>query len=319
MAAKNSGLTGARAAKKDEFYTQLTDIEKEMKHYKQHFAGKVVFCNCDDPTWSEFWRYFHLNFEVLGLKKLVSTHYDPNNSTYKLEYTGGDDSDIEAGLKTPLTGNGDFRSDECIALLEESDICVTNPPFSLFTSFLAQLIEHNKKFVILGNINAATGKDIFPLIRENKLWLGPSISSGDREFRVPNDYPLNAAGCRVDADGNKYIRVKGVRWFTNLDNVKRHEQIVLWKTYAPDEYPTFDYYKAININKVAEIPQDYTGAMAVPITFLDKYCPEQFEILNCNDFRKGTVAEKPHGLIKDKEAKIGDRTTYARILIKRKT
>lgn len=277
--AANANLHKAKEAKNDEFYTQLTDVVKELMHYKQHFKDKIVLCNCDDPTWSAFWKYFHLNFSALGLKKLISTHYDKNKPTYKMEYTGGDDNDIEVGVKTPLEGNGDFRNQECLDLLDECDIVVTNPPFSLFREYVACLMEHEKKFLIIGNMNALTYKEIFPLIRDNKLWYGASIHSGDRKFGVPDSYPLDAAGCGIDENGQRYIKVKGVRWFTNLDYAARHEKLVLWKEYNLEEYPKYDNYDAININKYSEIPMNYDGVMGVPITFMDFYCPEQFEIL----------------------------------------
>ena len=261
MSQKNSNLNAAKAAKNDEFYTQLTDIEKELKHYKHHFKDKVVFCNCDDPTWSEFWRYFHLNFEELGLRKLISTHYDPKESTYKLEYTGGDDTNIEVGVKTPLAGNGDFRSDECIALLNEADICVTNPPFSLWRFHLAQLIEHNKKFIIIGNMNAIKYKDVFPYIATNRLWLG---CNAVHEFRQPDG--------TIKKFGN-------ICWYTNLDIAKRHEQLILWKTYNPQDYPKYDNYDAIEVGRVENIPIDYDGIMGVPISFMNKYSPDQFDIV----------------------------------------
>jgi len=281
---KNTNLHKAKNAKNDEFYTQLTDVAKELMHYKKHFKDKIVFCNCDDPTWSAFWKYFHLNFAELGLKKLISTHYDREEATYKMEYTGGDDNDIEVGVKTPLEGNGDFRNQECLDLLDECDIVVTNPPFSLFREYVAVLMEHEKKFLILGNMNALTYKEIFPLIRDNQLWYGASIHSGDRKFYVPDDYPLKASGCGIDENGRRFIRVKGVRWYTNLDYKARHERLVLWKNYTPEEYPKYDNYDAINVNKYSEIPCDYDGVMGVPITFIDYYCPEQFEIVA---FRKG--------------------------------
>lgn len=284
MASANANLHKAKDAKNDEFYTQLTDVAKELMHYKAHFKDKIVLCNCDDPTWSAFWKYFHLNFAELGLKKLISTHYDREEATYKMEYTGGDDNDIDVGVKTPLEGNGDFRNQECLDLLDESDIVVTNPPFSLFREYVACLMEHKKKFLILGNMNALTYKEIFPLIRDNQLWYGASIHSGDRKFYVPDDYPLKASGCGVDDNGRKFIRVKGVRWYTNLDYKARHEKLVLWKNYTPEEYPKYDNYDAINVNKYSEIPCDYDGVMGVPITFIDYYCPEQFEIVA---FRKG--------------------------------
>lgn len=261
MAQKNSNLNAAKAAKNDEFYTQLTDIEKELKHYKHHFKDKVVFCNCDDPTWSEFWRYFHLNFEELGLRKLISTHYDPKESTYKLEYTGGADDDIEVGVKTPLAGNGDFRSDECVALLNEADICVTNPPFSLWRFYLAQLIEHNKKFIIIGNMNAIKYKDVFPYIATNRLWLG---CNAVHEFRQPDG--------TMKKFGN-------ICWYTNLDIAKRHEQLILWKPYNTKDYPKYDNYDAIEVGRVENIPIDYDGIMGVPISFMNKYSPDQFEIV----------------------------------------
>lgn len=288
--AANANLHKAKNEKNDEFYTQLTDVAAELKHYKDHFRDKIVFCNCDDPTWSAFWKYFHLNFSKLGLRKLVSTHYDRTEPTYKMEYEGGDDDNIEAGTVTPLEGNGDFRNQECLDLLDECDIVVTNPPFSLFREYVKILMDHGKKFIIIGNMNAVTYKDFFPLIKNNQVWMGPSITSGDRKFNVPDDYPLKAAGCGIDENGRKFIRVKGVRWFTNLDHVKRHEKLVLWKHYTPEEYPKYDNYDAINVDSVKGtatkpgIPCDYDGVMGVPITFLDVYCPEQFEIVA---FRKG--------------------------------
>ena len=291
----NSNLQKANKGKNDEFYTALTDIEKELNHYKDHFKDKVVFCNCDDPRASNFFHYFSYKFSELGLKKLITTCYKNQNrdvfSDFKsekaiyLEYTGEKNggrvpTPEEIGMHH-LEKDGDFRSDECIELLKQADIVVTNPPFSLFREYIAQLVEHDKKFVIIGNVNAITYKETFNLIKENKLWLGHSIHSGDREFGVPDHYPLNAAGSRIDAAGNKFIRVKGVRWFTNLDYKERHEDLDLYKTYYGHEsdYPRYDNYDAINVDKTKEIPKDYAGAMGVPITFLDKYNPEQFEIL----------------------------------------
>lgn len=316
-------MTAAKKAKKDEFYTQLTDIEKELRYYTSHFKNKVVFCNCDDPEESNFWVFFRDNFALLGLKKLISTHYEKGKRSYKMELTGAryEDGELKFDnfVKTPLKGDGDFRSEECIEILKEADIVVTNPPFSLFREFVAQLMEYKKKFLIIGNINAASYKEVFPLIRDNEIWMGASIHSGDREFRVPDDYPLNAAGYRVDENGVKFIRVKGVRWFTNMDYPQRHEDLILYKTYNPDDYPTYDNYNAINVGVTKEIPRDYDGAIGVPITFLDKYNPEQFEILNANDFRKSDkVKVKAHGLIKDKEGAINGSPKYVRILIKRK-
>ena len=275
--AANANLHKAKNAKNDEFYTQLTDVSKELMHYKQHFRDKVVFCNCDDPTWSAFWKYFHLNFSALGLKKLISTHYDKTEPTYKMEYTGGDDNDIEVGVKTPLEGNGDFRNQECIDLLDEADIVVTNPPFSLFREYVACLMEHEKKFLIIGNQNAITYKEIFPLFRANVIWMG--YHNGDMSFTVPDDSEPRATRFWIDSNGQKWRSIGNAMWVTNLDIQKRHEKIVLWKNYTFDEYPKYDNYDAINVNKVSEIPCDYDGVMGVPITFLDKYNPEQFEIL----------------------------------------
>ena len=282
---RNTDLHNANKAKKDEFYTQLVDIEKELKYYKDYFKDKVVFCNCDDPEESHFWLYFKLNFYQLGLKKLVSTHYETEKPSYKLEISrqeplsNGQLNIIPDVVKTPLKQNGDFRSPECLEILEECDIVVTNPPFSLFREYIATLIKYNKKFIIIGNVNALTYKEVFALIKENKVWLGASIHSGDREFRVPDDYPLKASGYRTDEKGNKYIRVKGVRWYTNLDYKQRHEDLILYKKYTPEEYPKFENYDAINVDKTSDIPFDYFGVIGVPITFMDKYNPEQFEII----------------------------------------
>lgn len=299
----NKKLNDAKKNKKDEFYTQLTDIEKELKHYKEYFKNKIIFCNCDDPETSNFWKYFYLNFKHLGLKRLIATHYDYKNSTYKQEYDG---KDI---IKTNLQKNGDFRNQECIELLKESDIVVTNPPFSLFREYVSQLIEYNKNFIIIGNLNAIGLKMIFPLLQKNKMWLGCSIHSGDREFRVPDHYPLNAAGFRVDKDGTKYIRIKGVRWFTNLDIKERHENLNLYKKYNEEEYPKYDNYDAINIDKTKDIPVDYDGEMGVPITFMDKYNPDQFEIVGIDDALPGNI----HGRFY-----IDGRRLYFRIIIKKR-
>jgi hypothetical protein len=264
-----------------------------MKHYKNHFKDKVVYCNCDDPRVSNFFHFFSYNFEKLGLKKLITTCYksqsmdlfsesDSEQAIY-LEYDGDKNNNNvpdpeEIGI-VELKADGDFRSAESIELLKQADIVVTNPPFSLFRDFITQLDEHDKKFVIIGNVNAITYKETFRLIKENKLWLGASIHSGDREFGVPDDYPLTAASSRIDEDGNKFIRVKGVRWFTNLDYKERYEDLILYKNYTPEEYPKYENFDAINVNKTKDIPSDYDGYMGVPITFLDKYNPEQFEII----------------------------------------
>ena len=355
---KNSNLGVAKTAKNDEFYTQLTDIEKELKHYRSHFNGKIVLCNCDDPFESNFFKYFVLNFNYLGLKKLIATCYysSPiiglqlycycdkngqmrytyddeisNNTNPKRPYkaivtsvhdTTGDGSvDMVDVAKlfisgenklTELEGNGDFRSDECLKMLDEADIVVTNPPFSLFREYVATLLNHQKHFIIIGNVNAITYKEFFPLLKENKLWIGASIHSGDRAFYVPDDYPLNAAGCGIDENGRCYIRVKGVRWFTNLDLKQRHEEMILVKRYSLDEYPKYDNYNAINIDKTADIPCDYAGIMGVPITFLDKYNPEQFEIIGLDRY---TV---PKEFLVGGRVAINGIPKYARVLIRNK-
>lgn len=301
---KNKNLHAAKKAKNDEFYTQMTDIEKELRHYKNHFKGKTIFMNCDDPKDSNFWKYFHLNFEFFGLKKIIATHYLENKKSYMLEYEGGDDVDTSIGIKTDLEGDGDFRSEESIELLKQSDIIVTNPPFSLFREYVAQLIEYNKNFIIMGNQNAITYKEIFPLIKENKIWLGVNTNK-TMEFRVPNDYYHTKNG-RIDNEGNKYVKVPAISWFTNLEHYKRNEEIILWKSYNEEDNPKYDNYDAIEVSRVKEIPDDYYGVMGVPITFLNKYNPNQFEIIK---FRKGND---------DKDLVINGKSPYFRILIKRK-
>lgn len=337
--AKNTDLNKANRAKKDEFYTQITDIEKEMRYYKEHFRNKTIFCNCDDPESSNFWRYFHLNFYELGLKKLISTHYEEEKASYRMDIVSTDNGEqcgIPEYVKTPLKQNGDFRNPECIEILKEADIVITNPPFSLFREYIAQLFEYKKKFIILGNINAIKYKEVFPYLQRNEVWLGASIHSGDREFRVPDSYPLEASSYRVDENGNKYIRVKGVRWITNLDYPQRHEDLILYKNYNPEEYPKFANYDAINVDKTNEIPCDYTGIMGVPITFIDKYNPDQFEIIGVGIAKLGlSIGIKPYTEEHKKYRKEvqhcgavdGDlyliengivKVPYARILIRRK-
>ena len=254
----NENLHKAKEAKNDEFYTQLSDVAEELRHYKEHFKGKVVFCNCDDPTSSAFWKYFHLNFAELGLRKLISTHYDREETTYKMEYTGGDDNDIKAGVKTLLEGNGDFRNKECLDLLDECDIVVTNPPFSLFREYVAILMEHEKKFLIIGNRNALTYKEIFPLIRDDKLWLGNGFRNGNAYFRIPENADTSGYAKGVYDDTTKLVKFRNCVWFTNMDLAKRHEKLVLWKKYTSKDYPKYDNYLAWNVNKVSEIPcNDY--------------------------------------------------------------
>jgi hypothetical protein len=320
MTSRNTNLHKARDEKNDEFYTQLKDVEKELMHYKDHFKGKIVLCNCDDPTWSAFWEYFHLNFDEFGLKKLISTHYDKNEPTYKKEYTGGDDNDIEVGVKTSLEGNGDFRNQECIDILKESDIVVTNPPFSLFREYVAVLMEHKKKFLIIGTQNAITYKEIFPLLKENKMWLG--FKNGDMAFKVPDSYEPRQTRYWQDESGQKWRSMGNIGWFTNLDISKRREKLILWKQYTPEEYPFFDELpNVINVGKVAEIPLDYDGLIAVPITFFDKFNPDQFEIIDglnaytiLDSFGINEDVRKRHSHC----CNINGKVTYFRIVIRKK-
>ncbi len=321
--ADNSNLGAARAAKNDEFYTQYADIQKEVNAYLEFdpntFRDKVVLLPCDDPEWSNFTKFFAQNFERLGLKKLISTSFaaeskkvkeyeptlwemdapafDPDkvNTHGKIfilerDVNGSGHIDIDDLEYTYLNGDGDFRSPEVCKLRDEADIIVTNPPFSLFREFLAWIVSAGKEFLILGNMNAVTCKEVFPHIRDNRLWYGPSISSGDREFGVPDHYPLEGAGCRIDEAGRKFIRVKGVRWFTNLDHGRRHEPLQLMsmkdnlryskhKSLRDTGYPHYDNFDAIDVPFTDAIPADYDGIMGVPVTFLDKYCPDQFEIV----------------------------------------
>ena len=316
MANNNQSLQKAAKAKADEFYTQLPDIEAELKHYKEHFKGKKVLCNCDDPFESNFFKYFAMNFNHLGLAKLTATSYvdspiaegqlplfevqglgvsqGEDKKPYKIEITEVRDEDSDGAVNLAdveyllrnqrntlslLQGDGDFRSQECINLLKEADIVVTNPPFSLFRKYIAQLVEYNKNFIIIGNVNSFAYKEVFKLFMNDKVWLGPSIHSGDREFRVPDHYPLEAASYRVDENGIKYVRVKGVRWFTNLDYEARHENMTLFRRFSSEIYPRYVNYDAIEVSVTADIPYDYSGEMGVPITFLDKYSPDQFEIV----------------------------------------
>lgn len=286
-------LTKAKLAKKDEFYTQLGDIEREAMHYREYFCGKTVLCNCDDPRVSNFFHYFSYNFEFLGLKKLISICYKnqerdlfttkATDRAIWLEYDGDKNGNRipdpeEIGIHY-LDGDGDFRKEESINLLKRADVVVTNPPFSLFREYVAQLVKYEKKFLIIGNVNALKYKEIFPLIKQDKMWLGCSIHSGDREFGVPDDYPLEASSCRIDEKGRKFIRVKGARWYTNIEHKERHEEMILYRKYDPAVYPKYVNYDAIEVSKTADIPCDYDGVMGEPITFMDKYNPDQFEIV----------------------------------------
>jgi hypothetical protein len=287
----NSSLSAAKIAKEDEFYTQLSDIERELKHYKKHFRGKVVYCNCDDPRVSNFFHYFSYNFEKLELKKLIAACYknqevdlfSQNNSeeAIYLEYEGDKNGNNvpdleEIGIKH-LKSDGDFRSPEAIALLKQADIVVTNPPFSLFRRYVEQLFEFDKKFLIVGNQNAITYKEIFRLIQANMLWMGHN--NGDMKFKVPDYYAPRTTRYWVDENGQKWRSLGNACWFTNLDISKRHENLILYKTYNPGEYPMYDNYDAIDVSSVVDIPINYGGVMGVPLTFLDKYNPDQFEIL----------------------------------------
>lgn len=280
VSARSANLNAARREKDDEFYTLYPDIASEVQAYAGCLAGRRVYCNCDDPDRSMFVRFFDANFDAFGLAGLTATCFvrDGRGTFYERTRSGRTSSGR-------LSGNGDFRSPECMGFLAGCDVAVTNPPFSLFREYVKLLMEHRKKFLIIGNMNALTYKDFFPYVKDGDIWLGPSISSGDRRFWVPDDYELKAAGCGVDDTGRKYIRVKGVRWFTNLDHEKRHERLVLEKTYEPGMYELYSNYGAINVDHVKDIPDNYRGVMGVPITFLDKYCPEQFEITGfCKGF-----------------------------------
>lgn len=326
---QNALLNEAKRAKKDEFYTQLSDISNELKNYRKHFKNKVVYCNCDDPRVSNFFQYFALNFEKLGLKKLITTCYknqsmdlfsqnDSEQAIY-LEYFGDKNGNNlpdpeEIGIK-PLKGDGDFRSKESISLLTQADIIVTNPPFSLFREYVAQLIEHDKKFVIVGHQNALTYKEIFPLIKENKLWLGYGFKGGAGHFI--NEHYEDYATATDRKEG--MIRVSGVVWFTNLDISKRHEDLILYKNYNEEDYPTYDNYNAIEVSKTNEIPCDYDGIMGVPITFMNKYNPEQFEIIGATEsegkgFSNGVWKEESNVA----QAMINGKRVYKRIFIRNK-
>ena len=278
----NANLTNAKKAKNDEFYTQLTDIEKEMRHYKDFFKGKVVYCNCDDARESNFFKYFSLNFEHLGLKKLISTGFKADGKGVVLIYEGDKNGnrrvDDEEIIITELNGNGDFRSAECIEYLKECDVVVTNPPFSLFREYVAQLMEYGKKFIVLGNMNAITYKEIFPYIKNDQMWWGVSLNGTKCSFVVPENYEGNNVFVE---NGVRYGKVNNAIWFTNIDNKRRNEILDLYRKYNEIDYPKYDNYDAIEVSKVSEIPMDYEGVMGVPITFLGKYNPSQFEIIGC--------------------------------------
>jgi len=346
----NASLGAAKNAKNDEFYTQYADIEAEMNAYVEYdpdvFRGKTILLPCDDPEWSNFTKYFASNFERFGLKKLISTSYakgagnkqltlfesgsplydEEKHETHGKLFTLTHDADGSGSIDTDdlvfsgyLDGDGDFRSAEVCKLRDEADIIITNPPFSLFREFLAWIMIGEKKFIIIGNINVITYKEAFPLLKDNKMWLGYSIHSGDRKFNVPDDYPLAAAGCGIDPNGKKYIRVKGVRWFTNLDHGGRHEFLILdtmlhnlkfnkklkkklTDEYGIEEYPHYDNYDAIEVPFSESIPSDYDGVMCVPITFLDKYNPDQFEILGITQRNDDPYKAKHYSVMQYKNA-----------------
>ena len=309
----NGNLNKAKAAKNDEFYTRLEDIEKELKHYTEHFKGKVVYCNCDDANRSNFFKYFSTNFQKLGLKKLITSGLK-EDGTGVVAIQTGDDIDI-------YDGNGDFRSEECIEFLKEADIVVTNPPFSLFREYVAQLMQYGKKFLIIGNMNAITYKEIFSYIKNNKLWMGYKSLGSDMFFNVPQNYVEELKATKTQGGGWRELdgiimgRVATACWFTNLEHKKRNEELILYKHYNPTEYPKYDNYDAIEVSKVAEIPMDYEGVCGVPISFLDKYCPNQFRILGIMSGAKGETFTNGN----DNRAKfyLNGKGVYARILIQK--
>ena len=317
----NSNLSKARKVKNDEFYTMIDTVEKELVYYKNQLKDKIVLCNCDDPKSSAFWKYLHLNFSELGLKKLVSTYYNETGFAFKTEYTGGDDNDIEKGVKTLLKGNGDFRSAECLNILDECNVVITNPPFSLFRDFVDVMMKHKKKFLVLGNMNAVTYKQIFPFIKNNLLWYGVSIHSGTTKFYIPKDYTITTKNWGKDETGKIYANFRSIRWFTNLDhNFRLISKLALHEHYTPEKYPKYDNYNAINVNKVAEIPFDYDGVMGVPITFMDKYNPNQFEILGVTElWDKSNEVQSIRLPYKGPQcACVNGKQLYKRILIRKK-
>lgn len=348
--AGNKSLSAATQAKQDEFYTQLVDVEKELRHYTDSFKGKVVFCNCDDPYESNFFKYFAMNFNHLEIKKLIATCFtgsaiageqlplfdvaeldapdDKTKQPYKIEINEVSDENGDGridiadvgylikntkNILTLLSGDGSFSSPESLGLLQEADIVVTNPPFSLFREYVTQLIECGKQFIIIGNTNALTYKEIFKLIKEDKLRTGYTNFNVGMYFYVPDNYENYH---KIEND-RKMVRVSTCCWFTSLSVNKHKAFITLYKSYTPAEYPHYDFYDAINVDKVADIPKDWSGAMGVPITFLDKYNPQQFEILDCNDIRINNMHEKKYALIKDKDSAVNGKSKYARVVIRR--
>lgn len=351
--AGNKSLTAAAKAKNDEFYTQLTDIEKELRHYKEHFKGKTVFCNCDDPFESNFFKYFVLNFNRLGLRKLIATCYATspisNQKLSLFDVIGGDEANKNKPYKavvtkiydatgdggvdmldvaelfkmgentlTELEGDGDFRSEECLELLKEADIVVTNPPFSLFRDYIAVLMKYDKNFIIIGNQNAITYKEIFPLLQENKMWLG--YKAGDMAFTVPDYYEPRETRYWEDEDGQKWRSLGNICWYTNLDIKKRHEDLILIRKYNPEDYPKYENYDVIEVSKVVDIPVDYPGVMGVPITFMDKYSPDQFEIIGmAEDNGKGYSGEESKWDGENPHCVIDGKNKFKRVFIRNKT
>lgn len=323
--AKNQNLNSARTAKEDEFYTQLEDIEAEVKHYKEHFKGKVVLCNCDEPRISNFTRYFVLNFNLLGLKKLICTCYKSQNAdlfsqenseqAVYLEYYGTTERnpDISKLEFKPLKGDGDFRSPECIEFLKEADIVCTNPPFSLLYEFVLTLLKYKKKFLIIGNLNAINYKEIFPYVMNNELWLGYRNVSSGMSFRVPDYYTPRETRFWIDETGQKWRSMGNACWITNMEHSRRNKPLELYKKYNPEDYPKYDNYDAIEVSKVNEIPYDYFGLMGVPITFIDKYCPTQFTIVGIMT----SHGKEPKG-IPNESAYLNGKWLFARYLIIRK-
>ena len=329
-------MNTAKRGKNDEFYTQLSDIEKELRHYTKHFKNKTVLCNCDDPRVSNFFHYFSYNFENLKLKRLITTCYKNQNAdlfsrhdcerAIYLKYDGDmNDNRIpdpeEIGIHE-LKGDGDFRSEECIKLLKQADIVVTNPPFSLFREYVSQLEEYRKKFLIIGNWNAITYKNVFKLIKDDKLWIGVNSNRNFSGFIVPKHYPLHGTEARLDENGNRIVSTNTNCWFTNLDVKKRHEDLILYKTYNPQEFPKYDNYDAIEVSKTAEIPLDYNGVMGVPVTFLKYYNPEQFAIVGSDyEVKQGLLPEliRPSWTGKIDRSYVRGRRLYARILIRKRT
>ena len=327
----NSDLNAAKKAKKDEFYTQLSDIENELRHYKEHFRGKTVLCNCDDPRVSNFFHYFAYQFEALGLKRLITTCYknqerdlfsrhDCERAIW-LEYLGDKNGNrvpdpAEIGIRQ-LEGDGDFRSPECIELLKQADLVVTNPPFSLFREYVAQLIKYGKKFIIIGHQNAIHYKEIFSLIKDGKVWLGYGFRGNATHFYTHYEDTATSGDHREGM-----VRVSGVTWFTNLDHKKRHEELILFRNYTPEEYPTYMNFDGIDVGQVADIPCDWDGMMGVPDTFLDKYNPNQFEIvgLGCGDLAKLIGVGKNHRGRTDVAFNVNGeyKCPYSRIIIRRR-